>query len=275
MENTIVSVEWLHEHLEDLDLIILDASQKSNKANMESSGKNFQIANARPFDLEKDFSDPTHKFPHMLPSPRQFEAACRKLGINKSSKIVVYDNMGIYFSPRVWWMFKAMGHSAISVLDGGLPAWKDKGYRIEPVQDYHEKQGNFKANFIAENVKDYTFIADNLILQRAIVIDARAANRFNGLDPEPREGLRSGHIPGSLNIPFKEVLLNGQYKSKEELTKIFARIGSEDKTLVFSCGSGVTACVVLLASELILKNAKAVYDGSWAEWGYYSENITD
>ncbi|MFC6101120.1 sulfurtransferase [Olivibacter domesticus] len=275
MENTIVSVEWLHKNLEEVDLIVLDASQKSNKANMESSGKNFQIANARPVNLEKDFSDPTHKFPHMLPSPLHFEAACRKLGINKSSKIVVYDNLGIYFSPRVWWMFKAMGHSAISVLDGGLPAWKNKGYPVEPVQNAYGKQGNFKATFIAEKVKDYTFITDNLTLQQAIVIDARAANRFNGLDPEPREGLRSGHIPGSLNIPFQEVLLNGQYKTKEELTKIFAPVGTDNKTLVFSCGSGVTACIVLLASELILKNAKAVYDGSWAEWGYYDKNIAD
>jgi thiosulfate/3-mercaptopyruvate sulfurtransferase len=275
MENTLVSVDWLHEHLDDVDLIVLDASQNSNQASMVSNTSGFQIPNARPLNLEHDFSDPTHKFPHMLPNGFQFEAASRRLGIRKSSKIIVYDNLGVYFSPRVWWMFKAMGHASISVLDGGLPAWKNKGFAMEPIQGYKGEEGDFEAHFKAENVKDRQFIMGNLTSQTAMVIDARTASRFNGIDPEPREGLRSGHIPQSINIPFQEVLINGKYKPKEELKSIFVGLDSDDKPLVFSCGSGVTACIVLLASELILKNPKAVYDGSWAEWGSNEANVVD
>jgi thiosulfate/3-mercaptopyruvate sulfurtransferase len=208
----------------------------------------------------------------MLPNGFQFEAACRKLGIHKSSKIVVYDNLGVYFSPRVWWMFIAMGHASISVLDGGFPAWKNKDFAMEPIQGYKGEKGDFEAHFKAENVKDRQFITENLTSQTAMVIDARTAKRFNGIDPEPREGLRSGHIPQSINIPFQEVLINGKYRSKEELKSIFASLDSDDRPLIFSCGSGVTACIVLLASELILKNPKAVYDGSWAEWGSNEAN---
>ncbi|HWV74130.1 MAG TPA: rhodanese-like domain-containing protein [Pseudosphingobacterium sp.] len=275
MENTIVSVDWLHEHLDDANLVILDASQNSNKASIARNTEGFQILNARPLNLEHDFSDPTHKFPHMLPGNFQFEAACRKLGIHKSSKIVVYDDLGVYFSPRVWWMFKAMGHAAISVLDGGLPAWKNKGFPVESIQGYNGKKGDFEARFEADKVKDHQFITENLSSQTAIIIDARTANRFNGIDPEPRQGLRSGHIPKSINVPFQEVLINGKYRPKEELKSIFVGMNSDDKPLVFSCGSGVTACVVLLASELILKNPKAIYDGSWAEWGSNEANAVD
>lgn len=275
MENTVVSTEWLYKHFHDTDLIILDVSQKANAAGITGNVNGIQIKHARPFDLEGDFSDHTQSLPHMLQSEFQFEKACRKLGINKNSKIVVYDDIGIYFGPRVWWMFKTMGHEAIAVLNGGLPEWKTKGFPTENVQEYNSINGTFEAHFKSENVKDHTFITRNLKTQKALLIDARAADRFNGITPEPRSGLRVGHIPGSLNIPFQEVLLNGKYKSKVELAAIFVRAAASTKTLVFTCGSGVTACIVLLASALVIENPKAVYDGSWAEWGSNEQNLIE
>ena len=159
-----------------------------------------------------------------------------------------------------------MGHQNISVLDGGLPDWLENNLPIEDKQPQLSELGNFKALLNSENIKDYIFIKANLNNSNQIVIDARSSGRFNGTAPEPREGLRSGHIPNSLNIPFGEVLENGKYKSKEELLAIFSEINPENKELVYSCGSGLTACIILLAGELILPNKTSVYDGSWTEW---------
>lgn len=267
MIKPIVSAKWVNENSTNPDLIILDASQRNNKAGLKTEFDNIQIKGARFFDLENTFSHKDSSLPNMLPGPKTFESECRKLGLNKSSKIVVYDNLGIYSSPRVWWMFKAMGYENISVLDGGLPAWKKEGYATEHSQNRTFESGNFEANYNPEKVKDSQFVRDNIAKKVAVVVDARSANRFNGVAPEPRQGLRSGHIPGSVNIPFQSVLGGGKYKPTAELTDLFARFNFDGKPLVFSCGSGVTACIVLLASELVLKNHTSVYDGSWTEWG--------
>jgi len=259
MIEPIVSSQWLNANLGSSDLIILDASQKSNFGNI-------QIKGARVFDLKNVFSEKNSEFPNMLPSSKQFEIGCRKLGINKSSKIIVYDNLGVYSSPRVWWMFKIMGHKNVSVLNGGLPDWKSQGYETEENKKCEFELENFKAQFQTEMVKDFDFLLLNSKKQNALVIDARSTGRFNGMVPEPRKGLRSGHIPNSLNIPYDKVLENVRYKSKIELTELFSDIKTDGRPLVFSCGSGITACIVLLASELVIGNKKSVYDGSWTEW---------
>ena len=189
MTEPIVSSEWIIKNFDDLDLIILDASQKDNKEGLKTDFENIQIIGARYFDIKNTFSDRNRKYPNMLSSPKQFEINCRKLGINKSSKIVVYDNLGIYSSPRVWWMFKTMGHDNIAVLNGGLPDWINQGDKTEQTKNSEFEPGNFESQFQVEKVKDFDFIKENLKTQNSLLIDARSANRFNGVSPEPRKEL--------------------------------------------------------------------------------------
>lgn len=266
MTAPLVTAKWLNDHLNDPDLLVLDASQQDNKAGLKSEHDEIQIKGARFFDLEKAFSRQDCDLPNMLPAPDRFEQECRNLGLRKSSRIVVYDKLGVYSSPRVWWMFKVMGHDRVSVLDGGLPAWLSEGCETVPLQRRRFEPGDFSVNFKPEGVVDAAFVSANLENQKAIVIDARSEGRFRGVAPEPRQGLRSGHIPKSVNIPFQMVLDKGQFKSKAELLQLFKTFNFEEKPLLFSCGSGITACIVLLASALVQNNPTAVYDGSWTEW---------
>jgi len=262
MIEPIVSATWLFNHLNDPDLIILDASQKTASGDFNNS----RIKGARHFDLNNEFRDTSNELPNTFPSAEQFEKNCRKLGINRSSKIVVYDNLGIYLSPRVWWMFKTMGHQNVAVLNGGLPEWIRLGYTSVSEKGNNVLPGDFQSKFNPEMLKDYNFISSNISLQESVLIDARSAGRFEGIAPEPREGLPSGHIPGSINLPYTAVLKNGKFKPKEDLVELFNTLNIEEKSLVFSCGSGITACIILLASELVVDNKKSVYDGSWTEW---------
>lgn len=266
MLNTIVSSEWLNQHLNDNNLIILDASQGDNKSGMQSQLENTYIKGAIAFDIKNDFSDKESRFPNTLPSPEAFEKACQKLGINHNSVIVVYDSLGIYTSPRAWWMFTVMGHKNIAVLDGGLPGWIEKGFETSNTLESEYVTGNFKATYKPELLKSSADILKNIGTKEALVIDARSKGRFDGTAPEPRKGMKSGHIPNSVNLPFKEVLNNGFYKTKDELEQVFKEINKVDKPFIFSCGSGITACIILLANEQISDRSKAVFDGSWTEW---------
>jgi thiosulfate/3-mercaptopyruvate sulfurtransferase len=265
MKKLIVSVKWLHEHIGDPDLIVLDASQQINQAKVEPQFQNIQIKGARYFDIKNDFSDTESPLPNSLPSPEVFAKAARKLGINNESKIVVYDSLGIYSSPRAWWLFTIMGHSTIWVLDGGLPEWAKQGYAVEKSANRFYALGNFLSKFNIELFKTKEQILENIATKEAVLIDARSEDRFLGETEEPRAGLRSGHIPGSINIPYTSLLHDGKFLPKEELAEILPQ---NDKPLLFSCGSGVTACIDLIAYELIGNNSsKAIYDGSWTEWG--------
>ena len=253
------------EHLNDVDLVILDASAATATGQV-SEYENIKIRGARYFDLKKDFSDSNNPLPNTMPSAVQFQIACRKLGINTTSKIVVYDNLGVYTSPRVWWMFKAMGHSNIAVLDGGLPDWIKNGFKVEVKNQISYDKGNFVARFNEEMMVDFDLVFQNTTTQKALVVDARSEGRFQGTQPEPRKDLRSGHIPNSINIPYESVLQDGKFKSRVELNEIFNEIKTEKRPLIFSCGSGITACIILLASTLVLDKKNSVYDGSWTEW---------
>ncbi len=267
MMKNIVSAKWLHTNFNNPNLIILDASPASNKSGLVVKYPNMQIKDARKFDFKNDFSDSNSPFPNMFPSPDVFEEGCQNLGINNQSIIVVYDNLGIYSAPRVWWMFKTMGHQKIAVLDGGLTAWIEAGYSSEGISERDYKKGNFKANFQPKYVVDINFIEKNIKTQEALVVDARSSGRFLGTAPDPREGLPSGSIPNSVNLPFKEVLNNGKFKKPEALKLIFAKFNIEkEKPLVFSCGSGITACIILLAANQVITNPKTVFDGSWTQW---------
>lgn len=264
MTNPIVSTQWLHEHLNDPNLIVLEARLDQNQSHLENQKTGLQIKGARLFDIKNDFSDTSNPLPNTFPSEEQFTAESQKLGINSNSTIVVYDTLGIYSSPRAWWMFKSMGHSNVFVLDGGLPEWIKEGFPTENQQQITYPKGNFKAKFQPELIKTKEQILENIATQKAILMDARSADRFYATNEEPRSGLRSGHIPGSINFPYTELQENGKFKPTSALKEI---LKLNDQPLFFTCGSGITACIVLLACELISDNPKAVYDGSWTEWG--------
>lgn len=263
---TIVTTQVLIANLKDPNLVILDASFKAKPVKVPAEYANHQIPNARYFDIKGAFSDTTNPYPNAFPSAAQFEASAQALGINQSSKIVVYDKQGIYSSARVWWMFKMMGHEQVAILDGGLPAWIADGYLTEEAVNQDIAKGDFKAKLNEEGIKNIDFVKSNIENPSALIVDARSAGRFNGTEPEPRAGLRGGCIPNSVSIPFQSLLENGKMKSTTALAEIFKPVQQADKSLVFSCGSGITACVVLLASELVFQGKKGVYDGSWTEW---------
>lgn len=271
MESPLVSSTWLLNNLSDPDLVILDASQQDNKAGLVSDSSNLQIIGARYFDIKHKFSAVNSPFPNTLLTQEEFQEQCRELGLNTTSKLVVYDNLGVYTSPRVWWMFKLMGFDNVAVLDGGLPDWISQGNQVESVQNQTFKKGSFQAVFDVCKIRDNHFLTKNLNQKKALVIDARSAGRFNGITPEPRKGLRGGHIPNSINIPYTDVLEDGKFKTKNQLIALFNNFKIENNLLVFSCGSGITACIVLLAASLVLENKKALYDGYWTEWAQLNE----
>lgn len=258
MKSPIVSVNWLKENFQDPELIILDAV-------LDPSPHDIQIIGARTFDIKNKFSDTSNPLPNTLPKPEVFAAEARKLGINKNSKIVIYDTKGVYSSPRAWYLFKSMGHEKVWVLDGGLPEWIKENLPTEITSTRSYTEGNFEANFNPEMFKNKKQILENIRSKNAIVIDARSSDRFHAQTEETREGLRSGHIPNAINLPFTQVLKDGKYLPEEELKKIVPHL---DKPLYFSCGSGITACIDLIAYEIVDSNSpKAIYDGSWTEWG--------
>lgn len=264
----IVSTNWLQENLNDPDLVILYVmGLKKKQAELAADPTAVQIPSTRFFDLKQDFQRSGSALPNTIPTPEQFTTACQELGIQKKSKIVLYDGSGIYASPRAWWLFKVMGHADVAVLNGGLPAWQAAKLTTEAFQKNTFPKGDFEANFQAAQFQDTAAMQANITSQNRAVIDARSEGRFQGTAPEPRAGLSSGHIPGSYNIPFTAVLENGRYKSPAALSRIFEELDLQQDQLTFTCGSGITACIVLLAAEEVLgEMPKAVYDGSWTEW---------
>jgi len=266
MKSPTVSVGWLNKNLSKPNLIILDASLANNISNLKSDYENIRIVGARFFDIKNKFSDKTSDMPNTLLQPQDFERECQALGINQDSKIVVYDNLGIYTAARVWWMFKAMGHHDIAVLNGGLPEWMNKEFSTEPIENQNFTKGNFKSNSNKNLKRDRQDILENINSKEALVLDARSEGRFHGTAPEPRARLSSGHIPNSMSLPYTKVLNDGKLKNEEELKAIFDDLNIADRPLIFSCGSGLTACITMLAAEMVNQNHKSVYDGSWTEW---------
>jgi len=268
----LVEVEWLKEHLDMDNLVILDATlPKAIAGDTSKDLPTKRIPGARFFDIKNIFSDTSATFPNTWPGEDVFNEAAQKLGVNKNSAIVVYDDHGIYSSARAWWMFKAMGHTNIAVLNGGLPAWRHAAYDLEEKTTIEIKQGDFAGKYNPDFFQDHQNVLDHLSDKEQIVIDARAENRFLGLVDEPRPGLRSGHIPGSKNLPYTDLLIEGKMLDLAELKEKLRSKIPENKKLIFSCGSGITACVLALAAELSGYQNLSVYDGSWTEWGSIPE----
>ena len=264
--NDLVTVAWLHHNIKDKNLIILDASIESTADGKQSENAQITVPNARYFDLKNDFSDKQSSYPNTLPSAAEFSSKCRRLGINQTSKIVVFDNLGVYSSPRVWWMFKTMGHEKVSVLNGGLPEWIRNGYPVNKRIMINYDIGDFEARPKNQQVISYENILTNINDGKFTLIDARSKGRFDGVEQESRKGLKSGHIPNSINIPFTKVIEGHKFKSKEKLKQIFIEKNLKSSEIVFSCGSGLTACIVMLAHEIAFSNNKLLFDGSWTEY---------
>lgn len=269
LKSSIVSVDWLHNHLNHKDLIILDCTipkVTANKSKLAISEKE-QIKGAIFFDIKHVFSDKIAEFPNTVLSPEEFEQKAQDLGIHKNSIIVCYDDLGIYSSPRVWWNFKLMGFNTIAVLDGGLPKWKANHFPIEKSNDHQLKKGNFKTNYQPKKVKFTSDLLTAIENDAILIADARSKGRFYGTAPEPRKSVKSGHIPNSVSLPYPEVLENGLLKSKEELFVIFNKLINNKQEVIFSCGTGITASILALAAAIAGIQNYAVYDGSWTEWG--------
>jgi len=266
MQKQLVSVFWLKENSNNPNIVVLDATIPVVTENTATTTKPV-ITGARFFDLKKIFSDTDAGLPNSIPTPKKFELGCRNLGINSDSFVVIYDAKGIYSSPRAWLLFKTMGHNAVAVLDGGLPEWLKHGGSCSTEYGKGYPQGNFRANFDPTRLKDAHAVLENIKTGACLVIDARSEERFLGNVPEPRAHLQRGHIPKSNNLPYTDLLREGKFKSKKELKEIFEKVAPSNQPLLFSCGSGITACIVLFAATLILKNDLFLYDGSWSEWG--------
>ncbi len=265
--STLVSPEWLNDNLESADLIILDATLAKPKSAGEIPYQKQKIPGAQFFDIDGAFSNAAYDLPHMMCSDDQFQKEARKLGINDESTVIVYDNHGVYSSPRAWWMLKSMGISNVAVLNGGLPEWVEKGYQTEEKTNQKIRSGHFIPQFESECFVDADYVLNQISDSGTIVIDARSEGRFKAAEPEPRAGLRGGHIPNSINLPFTRVLDGFRMKETAELEKELGQLDLKNKKLVFTCGSGLTACIILLAAHLAGYKDLAVYDGSWSEWG--------
>lgn len=257
----IVSVHWLAEHLDDPRLVVVDASIFGARAVEET------IAGALRFDIDGAMSDQNDSRSHMMPAREDFEREARALGISNDSTVVAYDAEGIFSSARAWWMLRSMGFDRVAVLDGGLPAWQRAGYPVEPRRDAPVSPGDFTAAPREGFFVTADEVAASLDDPHTVVLDARAAGRFRGVDPEPREGVRGGHMPGAVNLPFASIEQNGELLGREGLREKFADAVGDADRIVTSCGSGVTACVLALGAEIAGYRDVTVYDGSWAEWG--------
>lgn len=268
MSDPMVSTAWLAEHLEDPGIRILDGSWfmpgTPRDANAEYGLAH--IPGAMRFDIDA-ISDHTISLPHMMPEPADFAIAVRRLGVAPDSTVIVYDSLGVFSAPRVWWALRTMGHDKVYVLDGGLPRWIEEGHPVET--GWRETEhGEFKAHPVPELVSDLPMMVETVRTGSRTIIDSRPAPRFHGVAPEPRAGVRAGHMPGAINVPYATLVVDGGLARLAALKAIFEHAGVDlAAPIVATCGSGISAAVVALALARLGRHDIAVYDGSWTEWG--------
>ena len=270
---TLVSTDWLALHLKDPDLRIIDASWYLPDAGRDPKSEYdaAHIPNARFFDID-EISDQRSNLPHMAPPAEKFVSRMRAMGIGDGHQVVVYDGMGLFSAPRVWWLFRLMGKTDVAVLDGGLPKWISEGNPIEDMPPVMRDR-HITVSLQNQIIVDVTQVAHASKLAAHEILDARSPGRFSGEEPEPRPGMRSGHIPNSKNIHYKTLLNdNGTMKTKAELREVFDTAGVDlTRPIITTCGSGITAAIIYLALERLGVDRKGLYDGSWAEWGMYGD----
>jgi thiosulfate/3-mercaptopyruvate sulfurtransferase len=264
-----VSPQWLAAHLADPGLVVIDGSWYLPAMNRDPQAdyRAGHIPGAVRFDIDT-VKDRASSLPHMLPSAEQFAEEVGALGVGSDMKIVVYDGLGLFSAPRVWWTFRTFGARDVALLEGGFPAWKALGLPVETGEPSSRPRRTFNAQLNEAAVAGLADVRRFLQTGTAQILDARAANRFRGEAPEPRPGVRSGHMPGSLNLPFEEVVENGRLKDREAIEQALERAGVDlERPVVTSCGSGVSAAILSIALETIGHPVQGIYDGSWAEWG--------
>ncbi len=265
----LVSTDWLADHLSAPDITVVDGSWYLPDAGRDPKTEYLEghIPGAVFFDID-DIADTDNPLPHMLPRPEKFASRMRKMGIGDGQRIVVYDGAGVFSAARVWWMFRIMGVADVAVLDGGLPKWTAEGRPLEHGA-VSRPEKHFTARLDHGAVRDADEVHRALQNDLETVLDARSPGRFAGLEPEPRPGVRPGHMPGSLNLHYRALFKDdGTLKDDAGLTAAFDGLGlSRRKPIVTSCGSGVTAAILVLALQTLGYRNTAIYDGSWADWG--------
>ena len=268
-QDPLVTTDWLFDHLSAPDVRIVDASwfMPGSERNARAEYAEAHIPGAVFFDID-EISDTDSPLPHMAPSPEKFSSRMRKMGIGDGNRVVVYDSQGVFSAPRVWWTLRLMGHEDVVVLDGGLPKWLAEGRPVEdmppPPRDRH-----FTARFNSDLVRDFSQVLRVLGNGREQVLDARPAGRFTGEVPEPRAGLRGGHMPGAYNLPAGTLSsADGTFLPADQLEAAFTKAAIDlSKPVVTTCGSGITASILALGLARLGHWRTAVYDGSWSEWG--------
>ncbi|MEX2647725.1 MAG: 3-mercaptopyruvate sulfurtransferase [Alphaproteobacteria bacterium] len=266
----LVSTDWLAANLAAPDLRVVDASWylPTERRDPKAEYRAAHLPGAVFFDID-EIADTASPYPHMLPAPEKFSARVRKLGLGDGNRIVAYDSGSMMAAPRVWWMFRVFGHDDIAVLDGGMAKWRAEGRSIEDLAPM-PRERHFTARLNNLMVRDLAQVRANIDAGREQLVDVRAAGRFKGTAPEPRPGVRSGHIPGALNLPHDRLIdaESRTFLGPDSLRRRVADAGIDlSKPIVASCGSGVSACVLALALHLIGHRNTSVYDGSWSEWG--------
>jgi thiosulfate/3-mercaptopyruvate sulfurtransferase len=261
----LVSAAWLQERLAAPDIRVVDGTwfMPGDKRDAKVLFAQSRVPGAVFFDID-DIADTESDLPHMLPAPEKFASRVRKLGISDGAHVVVYDRHGIFSAARVWWTFRAMGHEGVSVLDGGFPAWEADGHPIDDAPPQSPRERHFSVRYRGDLVRSLTDVQRAIEAGQAL-LDARPAPRFRGEAPEPRPGLRSGHMPGARNVPVNALVrADGRMRDDAEL---ITALGDVAGTAICTCGSGVSAAVVALALAKLGRWDAAIYDGSWAEWG--------
>ena len=266
----LVSTEWLAAEIGKADLIVFDATKYLPNENKDGRSEFLaaHIQGARYFDID-EFADQDSSLPHMIPTVGRFEKLASRMGISNTTRVVFYDQKGIASSARGWWLMGLFGHDNAAVLDGGLPKWRKEGRAVEAGAPLAAPATHFVAAFRPQRLRGVGDVIGNLSSHAELVLDARAAGRFTGAQPEIRPGIRAGHIPGSTNLPYNELLsADGTFLAPAALRARFAAAGVDGrKPVVTTCGSGVTACILSMGMVLAGLQAAAIYDGSWTEWG--------
>ena len=269
--NQLIEIEWLKKNLNNPNVRIIDGTlhMPTSGLNAFEVFKEKHIPNAIFVDLEET-SDQKSNLPHMMPDNVYFSKKISLLGINNNDHLVIYDMYGMFSAARIWFMFKAFGHEKVSILNGGFPAWIDSNGEISN-QINNLEPTNYKANLNKSLIVNYKEVLDNLLNNKYQIIDARSPDRFSGNSEEPRPGMKSGHIPKSKNLYFNDLIdpSTKKFIKKKEIENLIKKLGIDiKKNIICSCGSGVTACILKFALELLNENKNIkIYDGSWSEWG--------